>query len=563
MQAEIGTPFGLRKGPSGALGLLLEGRRHNLIQYSNDIEALVPALAGTRSGAIKSIFSGEEVAAFTVHTNQTRRITFSVKNTLKSKDFTISFYGVIATSERRSGENAVSVPYEISISDGKEKKTNSGSLSKHWKRHSCSFSFSRTPKQIFCEFATLPNCIMSHPIEYQFGITGLCLEEGLFRTSPITTAGEIGRREPDKLSIKGDNLSLSKDGTFLFVYQPIWKPAQLGAGNDPIIFEALCSSDGEQGCRLVHSSQSDGELRLDVLDQGGGVVRSFVGKRPPPTNEVLIASLNWSGSDISLYLDGDLVTEGTLDYPISATEELYIGSSRTDSQASLFCHMKQFKVFDEIISERSLRALLFAMDPGIFGRFKSIYEKILKSSDCPLVEGEYREIIDLLIRVAAGWSEFGRKFDDEAGYRNSCAEHLYSNNLVQSRESLSHDGETDITIHISDGSDSLPAKQIKVEFKIWPRNDYKEAPAKPIKYMSEFDEVGVVYMISELKKKDISEQFKEIVTSNSDYICLQCWDQPLGAALPYHFVTKHRDPVTETDKIILSILFSSLANAGG
>ena len=75
--------------------------------------------------------------------------------------------------------------------------------------------------------------------------------------------------------------------------------------------------------------------------------------------------------------------------------------------------------------------------------------------------------------------------------------------------------------------------------------------------MSEYDEVGAVFMITKHKRKDVRRQFREIVISNSEYPCVEVWDQPLGTALPFHFVTQHRDPSTEDDKFILSILISS------
>ncbi len=557
MSDDIGIPFSLRRGPSGELGLLVEGRRHNLLLHSNDIEKLAPELAGTRSGKMSSIVAEESCPAFRCDTSRSFSIKFEADNPLQGKDFTVSLYGVLASSRQESVESIKSIPFELSISDGRERKVIKGSLNKSWNRHHCSILFSRIPTQIYCEFSTLSNLVLAKASEYQFGLTCLCLEEGLFPSSPIITTGAIGLREPDILSLNPENLTFNDAGTLLVFYQPLWTHSQLTPGIDPIILEFLSDARGEQGVRLVHDSQNNAQLRLDVWSDSGEAVSSFSGNRPPPANDVFVTSLNWEGCDFSLLLDGDLITSGQFDRPLSEMEKFYVASGKTDGEASLFAHIKQILIYPEEIADASLHALLYTLDPGVYEKFHAAYDKLIEESKCPMIKGESLPLVELLLRVAASWSVFNRTFDNEAGYRDSCAEILFTNKLIQSRESLANEGETDLTIHIPQESDVLPGREIKIEFKIWPRNDYNEVPTKPIKYMSEYDEIGAVFMIANHKRKDVRQEFRELVISNREYPYIKVWDQPLGAALPFHFVTQHRDPSTETDKFILSILISS------
>jgi len=353
MTDDLGIPYGLRRGPSGELGLLIEGCRHNLLLHSNDIEKLIPELRDVRSGTVRSIFAGETCAAFSCDTTQSFSISFEVENSLQRSDFSVSLFGVLASLPLKDAASTIPVPFEMSVSDGRETKVTTGCLEKEWRRHDCGFHFASRPRRLSCAFRTLPNRVLLTPIAYQFSLTGLCAEEGLFPSMPIVTNGAIGVRAPDRLSFSGSEaLSQFKSaGTLVLVYRPQWTPSQLTPGINPCVFEALFD-EGQQGIRLVHDSHNNAQLRLDVWGDGGKTIKSFDGNRPPPSNDVFAIYFGWENQKFSLRLDGDLVFEGELDRSISELDEFYLASRKGDDEASLFAHLKQFSIYSALGQKR-------------------------------------------------------------------------------------------------------------------------------------------------------------------------------------------------------------------
>lgn len=539
--------------------LIMEGRRHNLLIHSINIEHWLPQDSWPDiSGSVESIFEKRIIPLFSCRSNKSNEITFEALNTIGRKDFTFSVF-LMAFNV------GLYVPFEISLSAGEETKKNRDSFSKHWKRGSISVDFVDVPKKIICTVKILPNIVLAKPTVINVGLTVLCLEEGLFASSPIISTAKIVSRSAGFLSfdLTGESkVDVSKVGSIVFAYQPIWNPSDLTPGINPCILETI-SQTGAVSLRLFHDSSNAGQLCLEVCDDGTEDSRFYRGARPHPIQRVFVVSLSWDEERFWLNVDGDLVVSAKEQLRISEADKFFLASRHENEDDGLFAHLVRFQIYDTVIIGQNLRAMLFTMDSELFVRFKDEYKELLAQTklDSPFGRKPYKGLADHILRAVSTWPSLEKPFRDEAGYRDDCARLLEFSKFINSREALNSTGHTDLFIQIPvDDSIEIGAntRTARIEFKIWPRNDYKEIPEKPIKYMEEREEVGVVVMISHHSQKDIRTDFNNLVTHNEKYPSEGCIEQPFGTHLQHHFIVTHSDPRNGSNKHILYILSTNL-----
>jgi hypothetical protein len=135
------------------------------------------------------------------------------------------------------------------------------------------------------------------------------------------------------------------------------------------------------------------------------------------------------------------------------------------------------------------------------------------------------------------------------------------------RESYSKIGRTDLTLTYRSSEDQQeysseknigerPQSEIvesnfRVEFKIWGREGYKEAPSQPLKYMAESELAAAFIMIDRRAGPNIAD-FEEIVASNADYPCLSVREIPLVETDLRYFVSFHSDPRYRTPRLVMN-----------
>lgn len=559
---ETSMPEMQSEWPSGIVGksyLIVEGRRHNLVFHSNDIERWLPQRTWpAASGSGTSIFADETVAAFECRSNRSYEFRIDSANSLSRRDFTFSLY-VVAYDFMHS------IPYEIVITDGNERKIHRGSVTRYWSREYISFQFADRPEVISCIFKILPNALLKTPTRFKISATGICLEEGLFPSMPVVSYDDTGMRAQDFLSIdlrENDEGPLAAEGTIVFAYWPIWTADQLTQGIDPCVLEAV-DDNGDTLLRLFHNSRDSAQLSLETFDPITGERSIFSGARPQPANRVFVVSLAWEGSNFWLNLDGDLVASGDADLRLQGAEKIYLGCRHDTEDHSLFANLSQFICFSEAFRGKQLRAALFGIDPKVFARFEEEYVETLGELEFDNVFNEepYKTCAHHLLRVVSNWAGNLNPMGDEAKYRDDCARFLEYSNIINSSEAQNPTGKTDLLIHLPathSGSQGDSNRRFRVEFKIWPRNDYDKIPDKPMKYMTAMEEAGAFIMISQHKRRDIRKEFFQLAITSETFPMVKFIEQPYGKSHPYHFIVEHLDTRSGSHKQILYLLASSL-----
>ena len=85
-------------------------------------------------------------------------------------------------------------------------------------------------------------------------------------------------------------------------------------------------------------------------------------------------------------------------------------------------------------------------------------------------------------------------------------------------------------------------RSIVGEFKVWPRNDYKEVINQLLGYFTDFEELGFVFMINE-NKGTVGESYKrEIICTNELLVNGSIADAPILSTNDHleHYLSLHR-----------------------
>ena len=122
-------------------------------------------------------------------------------------------------------------------------------------------------------------------------------------------------------------------------------------------------------------------------------------------------------------------------------------------------------------------------------------------------------------------------------------------------EEHAHSGRTDALLTSRENESE---KQVRVEYKIWGRNDYREIPEKPLKYFRAGDRLGAVFMINTNKRKSIGDDYRKHAHAYSGG-CLGLIDLPFGDNVADHCVTFHELPWGQVEAlhVIMDLLHDS------
>ncbi|OSQ43954.1 LamG-like jellyroll fold domain-containing protein [Thalassospira sp. MCCC 1A01428] len=144
----------------------------------------------------------------------------------------------------------------------------------------------------------------------------------------------------------------------------------------------------------------------------------------------------------------------------------------------------------------------------------------------------------------------GRKFTEDQ-VRDFVWALISRPSSVLQRERYSRPGRSDLVVcypdTYSDKYNSFP-----VEFKIWGRAGYKDAPSQPLKYLNEDELCGVFVMLDRRKNADISD-FEKIVSENEEYPCVSIrYLKILETDLRY-FISFHRTSRFNHVKMMINV----------
>lgn len=163
--------------------------------------------------------------------------------------------------------------------------------------------------------------------------------------------------------------------------------------------------------------------------------------------------------------------------------------------------LNQVKNIDDELCSLLIKSiqLLQKNEPSFIRKFKS-------SKGEPLLETDFRDVIYRTLGM--------------------------SDEIHISAEAMSRVGRTDLQIE----SNKFGTKTF--EFKIWGSNDYKEVVKQLYEYMTDFEEVGFIFMVNK-NKADISESYKEYLReSEMGYIADSLEEMNINGF--EYFVSKHK-----------------------
>lgn len=134
---------------------------------------------------------------------------------------------------------------------------------------------------------------------------------------------------------------------------------------------------------------------------------------------------------------------------------------------------------------------------------------------------------------------------EESDFRDELERHITLAEISSSAEVKHGDGRTDLIIQSM--TEPLVNKAI-LEFKIWPRNDYKSSVNQLIQYSTSFQEVGVIFMINTAKGSIDDKYVDEIIFQTPNYVPGSFRKNPLCVEIP-NFFSKHMFGVGKCLKI--------------
>ena len=152
----------------------------------------------------------------------------------------------------------------------------------------------------------------------------------------------------------------------------------------------------------------------------------------------------------------------------------------------------------------------------------------------------------------------GKKFKEEE-VRDHVRATMRSPERKVVRESFSNIGRTDLTLCYSAAEKhgvhevtERIERNYRMEFKIWGRSGYKDAPSQPLKYMAEDELVGAFIMIDRRKTPSFTD-FENVVRTNRKFPCISVTEISLIDFDLKYFVSFHRDGRYKMLRMMLNI----------
>lgn len=381
------------------------------------------------------------------------------------------------------------------------------------------------------------------PTPVMLGLAFVTVEEGLFASTPIPPADPIGFRGGEQLSYeRADNFFEGRAGTLTLFFAPAWTGPQLGAENTAFLID--CMTGDQQNSVSIYADGTDyGKLKATIVASGN---RQTLSTDIIPVRGILYSvALRWAAGLAEVIVNGRTAASSDVIFPDAKSlgKSVYIGSTARSPNLSAFSTLSNVSCYPEWLSDEYLRAIIFETYPLDFGQFMPDWENITNRPSVELIKTGswgFQFALVLLRYIPRLWQEHPplwllQAAIDEAHCRDEILRFLSGRDWDSISEYATHEGRTDLVVQDKYNQNRM----LRIEFKVWGRNDYKDVPEKPLKYFSDHETIAIVLMINPSKKKRIGDEYRHNVKS-SPTDCIGTIEKPFGAELfPDHFVSLH------------------------
>jgi len=379
------------------------------------------------------------------------------------------------------------------------------------------------------------------------------LEDGLFATTPIAL-NEV--RAEDGLSYQREgNFFEGPVGTIAFIFSPSWSAHELSDSVSPHLFS--CSDAlGHNAVDLLADATHGGCVTARVIAANREqIIRSDVFMR---RGQTYLIALRWAAPFVELVVNGYQVAsmEAVMPATGSLSNDVFLGKSSRLDHMSAFGAFESCTSYASFLSDYELRALAYESAPTTFGQFRfAAMQTQYDTAHWPAI------ISTFLLRYPSKFQQSPPRWLHTPGwgegdFRDDLNRALGSSPAVEVvPEEHAQTGRTDV---LFTSRENETEKQVRVEYKIWGRNDYRDIPEKPLKYFRAGDRLGAVFMINTSKRKSIGDEYRRHASAYSGG-CLGLINLPFGDNVADHFVTFHELPWGQVEvlHVVMDLLHES------
>ncbi len=431
---------------------------------------------------------------------------------------------------------------KATLRDGVEAKCDNLFVTQVVTRFEVPFEFANAPISISILLdGEIP--VGNKPEPVTLGLAFLTVEEGLFASSPIPPTDPIGFRGGEQLSYEtAGNFFSGPAGTLSFFFSPIWTGPQLSRESTAFLID--CVALDQQNAVSIYADGADyGKLKATIV--AAGKVQTLSTDLVPVRGILYSVALRWAAGLAEVIVNGRTAVASEIAFPNAKSlgPSVYIGSTVRSPNLSAFATLSHVFCCAEWLSDDLLRATIFEAYPKEFEHFMADWERVTNRPRVEMFRTNswgFQFALVLLRHIPRLWQEYPPLWlqqgtIDESHCRDEILRFLSGRDWGGVSEYASFEGRTDLVVQ----EKNSPDRVLRIEFKVWGRNDYKDIPEKPLKYFSDHETIAIVLMINRSKTKRIGDEYRQNV-EKSPTDCVGIIDRPFGDELfPDHFVSIH------------------------
>lgn len=445
----------------------------------------------------------------------------------------------------------------LTFSDGDERKCDNFHMTQELVRFQVAHEFATAPTSLFVELKSMSVNDQFSEKPTTIGFSFLSIEEGLFASSPIPPGEPRGIRGGEQLSFqRADNFFENCSGTVLLFFVPNWTGPQLGSEGSAYLLD--CISDDRMNSISIFSDGADyGRIKASIVTEG--INQTIATDVIPIRAKMYAVALRWTADTAELIINGRAVAEFAkivMPDKHKLGDQVYIGSTNQSANLSVFGDLSNV-IATEWQSDNVLRAIAFEAYPFVFPQFEADLIKLLNPQPELITSQSWSfNLVLKVLSLQRTWQEAPPEWlqhssIDEAHFRDEVHRLLQVLEFNSSTEANSIEGRTDLLVSDKNNEGNV----LRMEFKVWNRNDSSDIPRKPLKYFTDGESVGIVVMINPNKRKPINDDYRTNVY-NSPTDCFAIADKPFEKRFfPDHFISLHKQPATGYYAEVLHIVF--------
>ena len=365
--------------------------------------------------------------------------------------------------------------------------------------------------------------------ELEFFFAYPCVERSAFASTPVLP----GLTRTTELVDVNEPLVIAKGqfGAFLS-FIPLLAPWEWGAENDGCLFGAF-TVDGLYGIELS-IGRSSGKVQMCITNAGERkAVEVAVWPMKDAVSGVGVVQM---GGEWQLIVDGVIVERiSGMAMDAQKFSKVRLGNHPLSSERPSYILFRRFVCHSESLEAWDIQRVFAEIEPERYWYFVPTLERFKEAE----AQRWPSELVGPLLRIPNRWQQMpplwckGDGGLDEGVFRDDVCNCLEFSGIHAVAESQTAAGRTDALVYLSE------RPSIRMEFKIWGRHDYAEIPVKPIKYMTDDEEIAVVVMLNP-NQVPIEKQYIRNVL-NGPIECTGHVENPYSEYTGvFHFATEHR-----------------------